>query len=236
MTLRIEPVIGLPEIRSGDDLAGLLAEPLRTLDPRSTDVVVVTQKIVSKSEGRVVPVDAVDARAWIERETLRVVARRGDLIVAETRHGFVCANAGVDASNVDAGTVSLLPEDPDDSAERLRRGLHDRLGTWFGVVITDTFGRPWRNGVVNVAIGCAGIPAIVDLRGTPDDRGRALETTVVALADEIAAACGLVMGKAARVPAAVVRGLEPPAGPPGRARDLVRRPEEDLFRSGTIEP
>jgi coenzyme F420-0:L-glutamate ligase/coenzyme F420-1:gamma-L-glutamate ligase len=236
VTLRIEPLVGLPEVRPGDDLAGLLAEPLRTLGPEPTDVVVVTQKIVSKAEGRVVPVDADDAGAWIERETVRVVARRGDLVVAETRHGFVCANAGVDASNVDAGTVSLLPEDPDASADRIRRGLHERLGTWVGLVITDTFGRPWRNGVVNVAIGCAGLPAIVDLRGTPDDRGRTLETTVVALADEIAAAGGLVMGKAARVPAAVVRGLEVPAGPPGRARDLVRPAEEDLFRTGTIEP
>jgi coenzyme F420-0:L-glutamate ligase/coenzyme F420-1:gamma-L-glutamate ligase len=236
VTLRIEPLVGLPEVRPGDDLAGLLAEPLHTLGPEPADVVVVTQKIVSKAEGRVVPVDADDAEAWIERETVRVVARRGDLVVAETRHGFVCANAGVDASNVDAGTVSLLPEDPDASADRIRRGLHERLGTWVGLVITDTFGRPWRNGVVNVAIGCAGLPAIVDLRGTPDDRGRTLETTVVALADEIAAAGGLVMGKAARVPAAVVRGLEVPAGPPGRARDLVRPAEEDLFRTGTIEP
>jgi coenzyme F420-0:L-glutamate ligase/coenzyme F420-1:gamma-L-glutamate ligase len=236
MTLELVPVVGLPEIRAGDDLAALLAGPLRSCGLRANDVVVVTQKVVSKAEGRVVPVDEGGVAAWIERETVRVVARRGDLVVVETRHGFVCANAGVDASNVDAGTVSLLPEDPDASAERLRDGLRDRLGVACGVLITDTFGRPWRTGVVNVAIGCAGIAAVVDLRGTPDDRGRVLEATIVALADELAAASGLVMGKAARVPAAVVRGLPPPPGPPGRARDLVRPPDEDLFRTGSIEP
>jgi coenzyme F420-0:L-glutamate ligase/coenzyme F420-1:gamma-L-glutamate ligase len=236
VTVEIAPVAGLPEVRAGDDLAELLAASLRSLGLRTDDVVVVTQKIVSKAEGRVVPVGAGGVAAWIERETVRVVARRGDLLVAQTRHGFVCANAGVDASNVDAGTVSLLPEDPDASAARLRDGLRDRLGVGCGVVITDTFGRPWRAGVVNVAIGCAGIPAVVDLRGTLDDRGRTLETTIVALADELAAASGLVMGKSARVPAAVVRGVPSPTGPPGRARDLVRPPDEDLFRTGTIEP
>jgi coenzyme F420-0:L-glutamate ligase/coenzyme F420-1:gamma-L-glutamate ligase len=236
MTVRIEPVVGVPEVRAGDDLAGLLADALRPLELRGDDVVVVTQKVVSKAEGRVVPVGDAGVSAWIERETVRVVARRGELVVVETRHGFVCANAGIDASNVDAGTVSLLPEDPDASAARLRDGLRERLGVACGLVITDTFGRPWRTGVVNVAIGCAGVPAVVDLRGTPDDRGRLLEATIVALADELAAASGLVMGKAARVPAAVVRGLPPPAGPPGRARDLVRPSDEDLFRAGTIEP
>jgi coenzyme F420-0:L-glutamate ligase/coenzyme F420-1:gamma-L-glutamate ligase len=236
VTVRIEPVVGLPEVRAGDDLAALLAGPLRSFELRIDDVVVVTQKIVSKAEGRVVAIGDGGVPAWIERETVRVVARRGDLVIVQTRHGFVCANAGVDASNVDTGTVSLLPEDPDASAARLRDGLRERLGVACGVVITDTFGRAWRTGVVNVAIGCAGIPAAVDLRGTPDDRGRSLEATIVAVADELAAASGLVMGKAARVPAAVVRGLPPPAGPPGRARDLVRPPDEDLFRTGTIEP
>jgi coenzyme F420-0:L-glutamate ligase/coenzyme F420-1:gamma-L-glutamate ligase len=236
VTVRIEPVLGLPEVVAGEDLVALLAGPLHAMGAAEGDVLVVTQKIVSKAEGRVVPVEGGDARAWIARETIRVVARRGDLLIAETRHGFVCANAGIDASNVDEGTVSLLPEDPDASAERLRSGLAERLGASCGVVVSDTFGRPWRIGVVNVAIGCAGLPAAVDLRGEPDDRGRILETTIVAFADEIAAAGGLVMGKTARVPAALVRGLTIDARPPGRARDLVRPPAEDLFRTGSIEP
>jgi coenzyme F420-0:L-glutamate ligase/coenzyme F420-1:gamma-L-glutamate ligase len=172
---------------------------------------------------------------WIERETVRVVARRGDLVIAETRHGFVCANAGVDASNVPEGYVCLLPEDPDASADRLRVALSDTLGADLGVVITDTFGRPWRQGVVNVAIGCAGIPALCDLRGRPDHHGRTLEATVVAMADEIAAASGLVMQKAARVPAAVVSGLDRPEAPAGRARDLVRPAAEDLFPRGIVD-
>jgi len=204
---------------------------------RDGDVVAVTQKIVSKAEGRVVP-DGGDGRSvWVTRETRRVVARRGDLIIAETHHGFVCANAGVDASNVEEGFVSLLPVDPDASAEALRTSLAQRLGlSHLGVVITDTFGRPWRNGLVNVAIGCAGLPAIIDLRGNADHHGRALEVTVVALADEVAAASGLVMGKSARVPVALIRGVDLTAGAPGRAVDLIRAPDEDLFREGVIEP
>jgi coenzyme F420-0:L-glutamate ligase/coenzyme F420-1:gamma-L-glutamate ligase len=174
---------------------------------------------------------------WVTRETRRVVARRGDLIIAETHHGFVCANAGVDASNVEEGFVSLLPVDPDASAEALRTSLAQRLGlSHLGVVITDTFGRPWRNGLVNVAIGCAGLPAIIDLRGNADHHGRALEVTVVALADEVGAASGLVMGKSARVPVALIRGVDLTAGAPGRAVDLIRAPDEDLFREGVIEP
>ena len=220
-----------------DDLAAMLAEPLRSMGARDGDVVAVTQKIVSKAEGRVVP-DGGDGRSvWVTRETRRVVARRGDLIIAETHHGFVCANAGVDASNVEEGFVSLLPVDPDASAEALRASLAQRLGlSRLGVVITDTFGRPWRNGLVNVAIGCAGLPAIIDLRGNADHHGRALEVTVVALADEVAAASGLVMGKSARVPVALIRGVDLTAGAPGRAVDLIRAPDEDLFREGVIEP
>jgi coenzyme F420-0:L-glutamate ligase / coenzyme F420-1:gamma-L-glutamate ligase len=166
------------------------------------------------------------------------VARRGDLVIARTHHGFVCANAGVDASNVPAGLLSLLPEDPDASAERLSKELGASLGLeHLPVVVTDTFGRPWREGVVDVAIGCAGMVPLVDLRGTPDDRGRALETTVVALADAVAAASGLVMTKTARVPAALVRGLDPtPVGaPPGPARALVRSVHDDLFRRSPLE-
>jgi coenzyme F420-0:L-glutamate ligase / coenzyme F420-1:gamma-L-glutamate ligase len=233
VSVEVLPVEGLPEIRPGDDLAALLAPPLRGLGLREGDVVVVTQKVVSKAEGRVVRAEGEDRSRWVERETVRVVARRGDLVIARTRHGFVCANAGVDASNVDAGTLTLLPDDPDASAERLRSGLGAAFGVAPPVVVTDTFGRPWRNGVVNVAIGCAGLPSLVDLRGTPDDRGRLLEATVVALADEVSAASGLVMGKAARVPAAVVRGVVADA-PETPARALVREPQEDLFRESPL--
>ncbi len=162
-----------------------------------------------------------------------MVARREDLVIAETHHGFVCANAGVDASNVEAGFVSLLPEDPDGSAEKLRADLAERVGADVAVVITDTFGRPWRRGLVNVAIGCAGLPALVDLRGTPDHHGRELEATVVALADEVAAASGLVMGKAARVPAALVRGVAFD-DEPTPASAMLRPPEEDLFRASPL--
>ena len=232
MSIEVFPLVGLPEVRPQDDLAMLLAEPLGSMGVRDGDVVSVTQKIVSKAEGRVVPQG--DGReAWVERETLRVVARRGDLVIAETRHGFVCANAGVDASNVEAGFLSLLPEDPDGSAERLREALTERLGVEVAVVITDTFGRTWRRGVVNVSIGCAGIPALVDLRGTADHHGRELEATVVALADEVAAASGLAMGKASRVPAALVRGVAFDAATVPIS-ELVRPPEEDLFRSSPL--
>lgn len=230
MTLQVLPVRGLPEIERGADLAALIAQAADTL--RDGDVVAVTQKAVSKAEGRVVP-DQDGKEAWVERETRRVVARRGELVIAETRHGFVCANAGVDESNVEAGFLSLLPEDPDGSAERIREGLRTLTGADVGVVITDTFGRTWRRGLVNVAIGCAGVPALLDLRGSKDALGRVLETTVVALADEVAAAAGLAMGKAEGIPAAVVRGLRPEA-PPSPAAELVRPPEEDLFRSSPL--
>ena len=237
MTIEIWPVEGLPEVRPGDDLPGLLTEPLRAIGVRNDDVIAITQKIVSKAEGRVVLDEGEGRSAWVERETRRIVAQRGQLIIAETRHGFVCANAGVDASNVEPGFVSLLPVDPDGSSEDIRASLADRLGlSRLGVVMTDTFGRPWRNGLVNVAIGCAGFPALVDLRGQTDHHGRTLEMTVVALADEVAAASGLVMGKSSRVPVALVRGVDVASSAPGRAADLVRAPDEDLFREGTIEP
>lgn len=230
MTVELLPIEGLPEVRSGDDLPALLSGPLERANVRDGDVIAVTQKVVSKAEGRVVP-DTEGRATWVERESRRVVARRDDLVIAETRHGFVCANAGVDASNVEAGLLSLLPEDPDASAERLRAGLEGRLGARVAVVVTDTFGRPWRRGLVNVAIGCAGLPALVDLRGTRDHHGRELEATVVAMADEVAAASGLVMGKAARVPAAIVRGLDADAeATPTPATEIVRPPEEDMFR------
>ncbi|MFM8944692.1 MAG: coenzyme F420-0:L-glutamate ligase [Actinomycetota bacterium] len=232
MTLEVRPLAGLPEVRDGDDLAALLAPLLA--DARDGDVVAVTQKIVSKAEGRVVAEEGEGRSAWVDRETRRVVARRDDLVIAETRHGFVCANAGVDASNVAPGFLTLLPEDPDASAERIRAGLRERTGRDLAVVVTDTFGRAWREGVVNVAIGCAGLPALVDLRGTRDHAGRELEATVVALADEVAAASGLVMGKAARVPAALVRGVDVRVAPPAPASVLVRTPEGDLFRESPL--
>ena len=234
MSVEVFPVDGLPEVRPGDDLASMLEEPLRALGARSGDVVVVTQKIVSKAEGRVVPHG--DRAAWVERETERVVARRGDLTIAATRHGFVCANAGVDASNVDGGGLTLLPIDPDGSAERIRSALAGALAVEdLGVVVTDTFGRAWREGVINVAIGVAGIPAVIDLRGVPDHTGRELEATIVALADEIAAASGLVMGKAAGVPAALVRGVATGGAPPGSGADLVRGAQDDLFRESPLQ-
>ena len=230
MSIEVLPVSGVPEVREGDDLASVLTDALGPLGPRDGDIVVVTQKVVSKAEGRVVPGDRA---SWVESETRRVVARRGDLVIAETRHGFVCAHSGVDASNVAEGFVSLLPEDPDASAERLRAAFSEATGARLAVVISDTFGRAWRAGVVNVAVGCAGLPTLVDLRGTPDRNGRMLEATVVALADEVAAASGLVMGKADGVPAAVVRGLRTDS-PPGSAAELVRPAEEDLFRESPL--
>ncbi len=231
MTIELIPLEGLPEVEPGDDLASLLEPSLRRHRASEGDVVAITQKVVSKAEGRIVP--GVDRASWVARESVAVVARRGDLLITRTKHGLVCANAGVDASNVAPGFLTLLPEDPDASAERLQKELVARLGlARLGVVVTDTFGRPWRDGVVDVAIGCAGMPAVRDLRGTVDDHGTVLETTVVALADAVAAASGLVMTKTARVPAALVRGLDLAIGdaPSGAARDLVRAPADDLFR------
>jgi coenzyme F420-0:L-glutamate ligase/coenzyme F420-1:gamma-L-glutamate ligase len=234
VSVEIVPLSGLPEVRPGDDLASLLEAPLRATGVLDGDVVAVTSKIVSKAEGRLVEAD--DRAEAVAAETRRVVARRGDLVIAETSHGFVCANAGVDGSNLEPGTVALLPEDPDASAERLRVDLMSRLGIRLAVVVTDTFGRAWRNGLVNVAIGCAGLPAVVDLRGRPDHGGRPLEATIVALADEVAAATGLVMAKDARIPAALVHGVQPPGEVPyGRAADLVRPADQDLFRESPLQ-
>jgi coenzyme F420-0:L-glutamate ligase/coenzyme F420-1:gamma-L-glutamate ligase len=237
VTVEVIPVTGIPDIRAGDELGAILGEAIRAdrITLRDGDVVVVTQKVVSKAEGRVVSELPDGKAAWVAREARRVVARRADLVIAETRHGFVCANAGVDASNVADGLLSLLPEDPDASAERIRASLGGLTGARIAVVITDTFGRPWRRGLVNVAIGVAGLPSLVDLRGTSDASGRTLEVTVVALADEVAAASGLVMAKAAGIPAAVVRGVRA-EGTPTPASAIVRPPEEDLFRTGQGAP
>jgi len=236
VTVEVIPIRGMPDVRPGDDLSGLIMAGLRAgkLTLQDGDVVAVTQKVVSKAEGRIVSEGPDGKEAWVRRESRRVLASRGDVVIAETRHGFVCANAGVDASNVAAGLLTLLPEDPDGSAERIRTSLSGSTGADIGVVITDTFGRPWRTGVVNVAIGCAGLPALVDLRGTKDGLGRLLEVTVVALADEVAAASGLAMGKSDGIPAAVVRGVraEAEASP---ASALVRPPAEDLFRTSPLQ-
>ncbi len=231
MTDRIEvlAVVGLPEVRPGDDLAALIAG---AADLVEGDVVVVTQKVVSKAEDRLVDIDPeVGHRPLVERESVRILRRRGDLVIAETEHGFVCANAGVDLSNVEAGQAALLPVDSDRSARRIRDALHHRFSVDVAVVVSDTFGRPWRRGVTDVAIGCAGLRPVVDLRGTTDALGRELQVTEVAVVDEIAAAAELVMGKAAGVPVAVVRGIDPAwFGDGSVVDDVVRSPDEDLFR------
>ena len=229
--LTVLPVAGLGEIGRGDDLAGLIAA---RVDLEDGDVVVVTQKIVSKAEGKMVQLDGDDPEArlrLVESESVRILRRRGELVISETTHGFVCANAGVDVSNVEDGWAALLPDDPDRSARRIRDGLRAASGKDVAVVVSDTFGRPWRKGVVDVAIGCAGVAAVVDLRGTSDANGRALTATEVCVADELASAAELVMGKAAAVPAAVVRGVQRRWLRRGSvAGEVVRPPAEDLFR------
>lgn len=233
MSLSIEPIDGIGEIAPGDDFAGMLAAALRPLSPTDADMVVVTHKVISKSEGAVVdlPDDGPDAhRRLVEDQAVRIVRRRGHLVIAETRHGFICANAGIDRSNAVPGTAVLLPEDPDRSARRLRDRLGAELGARPAVIITDTFGRPWRRGLVDVAIGVAGMAPISDLRGTTDSFGRVLDVTEVNVADEVAAAADLVMGKATGICAALVRGVAFTPGPGSVREDVVRPPEEDLFR------
>ncbi|MGO9558436.1 MAG: coenzyme F420-0:L-glutamate ligase [Acidimicrobiales bacterium] len=229
--LSVYPVLGLPEIDRGADLARMISDAAELADG---DVVVVTQKIVSKAEGQMVEVDASDPEAkrlLAESEAVRVLRRRGDLVVTETRHGYVCANSGIDLSNVEEGWAALLPEDPDRSARRIRDGIRARSGRTVGVIISDTFGRAWRRGVVDVAIGCAGVRGIVDLRGTRDGMGRELVATEMCIVDEIAAAAELVMGKASAVPVAVVRGVDPSVlGEGSVTREVVRPYGEDLFR------
>ncbi|MDE0653878.1 MAG: coenzyme F420-0:L-glutamate ligase [bacterium] len=230
-TLTIFGIAGFGEVRAGDDLGALIAAAA-DLDDR--DIVVVTQKIVSKAEGRLVAVDHGDAaarRRVVEGESTRVLRRRGELIIAETAHGFVCANAGVDFSNVPDGQAALLPRDPDRSAQRIRDAIRAGGGPTVGVVVSDTFGRPWRRGLTDVAIGCAGVLAVLDLRGTCDAGGRELQVTEVAIADELAAAAELVMGKDRGIPAAVIRGAPAAWFGDGRAvRDLPRPAADDLFR------
>jgi len=239
--LRVVPLAGMPEVEERDDLAELVAA---TAELEDGDVVVLAQKVVSKAEGRIVRLDEVqpserarelaggeDPRRIevILREAARVVRSRPPLLIAETRHGFVCASAGVDASNAPGeGIVVLLPEDPDASAERIRGRLRELTGRDVAVLVTDSFGRPWRQGTTDVAIGAAGLQVLLDLRGVRDRTGYELHATTIAVADEIAGAAELVMGKVDGVPGAVVRGLS--VAGEGRARDLVMPPERDLFR------
>lgn len=232
MTYTVTGVTGLPEVREGDDLAALLDG----VDLRDGDVVVVTSKVVSKAEGRLVEAADEDARqALVDAESVRQVARRGPTRIVETRHGFVMASAGIDTSNVERDVVALLPVDPDASAARLRDGIKARHGVTVAVVVSDTFGRPWRRGLTDVAIGVAGMGAVRDLVGRTDAHGNELAMTQVAEADEIAAAAELVMGKLAGVPVAVVRGLEVPPDDGLGARAMVRPPGEDMFRYGSDE-
>ncbi|MFD7263501.1 coenzyme F420-0:L-glutamate ligase [Streptomyces sp. NPDC059874] len=227
----VRAVDGIPEVGPGDDLAELITTAAPDL--RDGDVLLVTSKIVSKAEGRIVRADSREDA--IDAETVRVVARRGPLRIVENRQGLVMAAAGVDASNTAPGTVLLLPEDPDGSAAAIRAGVRDILGVEVGVVVTDTFGRPWRTGLTDVAIGAAGVRVLDDLRGGTDGHGNPLSATVVATADELAAAGDLVKGKAAGLPVAVVRGLGHVLGEGSSARDLVRAPADDMFRLGTSE-
>ncbi len=232
MTLEIRPVLGIGAIAPGDEVTDALASALEPMQPVTGDILVVTHKIVSKAEGRVVVVEG-DEEAFksslIQSEAASIVRRRGNLVIAETRHGFICANAGIDRSNADPGTMILLPEDPDRSAHRIRSRLERVFGIDLPVIISDTFGRPWRRGLTDVAIGVSGLEAVLDLKGTKDWVGRELEVTEIAVADELAAAADLVMGKASGIPAALIRGYEGPRGE-GRGADLVRSPDEDLFR------
>lgn len=238
MTLSIHPIHGIPEVGAGDDLPTMILEAIRAndLQPADGDVIVVTHKVVSKAEGAVRALDGDDEadheasyRRIVLEEADRVIRRRGDLVIAITRHGFICANAGVDRSNAADGTAVLLPREPDRSAHGIRTALEAATGTRLAVVVSDTFGRPWRRGLTDVAIGVSGMDSILDLRGTTDGSGRELHVTEVAIVDEIAAAADLVMGKATRVPVALLRGLEWERGE-GRATDLVRPPGEDMFR------
>ena len=242
--LELIGVGGLPEVSPGDDLAALI---LAKITLQAGDAVVVAQKVVSKAEGRTRNLADVTASDEAVRLAARLIAahdprfvqvvldesvrvlRSDRVLITETHQGFVCANSGVDQSNIPGSeVVTLLPIDPDASASSLRSRLREISGIAVGVIVSDTFGRPWRLGIMNVALGVAGLPALVDLRGRPDDAGRELHATVLAVADEVAAAAGLVMGKTRRTPVVVVRGLEP--GKSGRGRDLIRQASEDLFR------
>ncbi len=240
----------LPEVRPGDDLVGMIGDAIDEagIGLREDDVLVVTQKIVSKAEGQLVDLRSIEpspfardfAEQWskdprqvevVLRESKRIVRMDRGVLISETRHGFVCANAGVDASNVEAETVCLLPADPDRSAQQIRNGLGERFGVSPGVIVSDSFGRPWRVGIVNVAIGVAGLAALIDYRGQYDDAGYELHVTVIAVADELACAAELVSNKLDRRPVTLIRGYQPPLSMPhGSGQDLLLDPGRDMFR------
>ena len=229
--LSIIPVVGVPEVKHGDDIASLICEHFEITD---YDVVVVTQKVVSKAEGRVQTLKEDDAAGFtrlVEREAKRILRRRGSLLITETRHGFICANAGIDRSNADMDTVVLLPIDPDRSARKIRASLARHTGKEVAVIITDTFGRVWRNGVTDVAIGVCGLGAVLDLRGTKDANGRELSATEICIADEIAGAADLVKPKSSKVPVVIVRGIQREHFRDSSIKSEVVRPANaDLFR------
>jgi coenzyme F420-0:L-glutamate ligase / coenzyme F420-1:gamma-L-glutamate ligase len=246
--IRILGIPGIPEIQRCDDLGGRVAAAIRAagIQVAASDVFVVAQKIVSKAEGRQVRLDSVkpseralgwardhqkDARVieLVLRESRRIVRMERGVLIAETHHGFICANAGVDVSNTPPGTAALLPENPDRSASLLLAKWESVFGVPLGVIIADTFGRPWREGLVNVAIGLAGLAPLLDYRGQQDAAGYTLQATVIAVADELASAGELVMGKTSGVPVALIRGWDSP-GRHGASRELIRPPERDLFR------
>ena len=229
--LEIIPLEGIPEISPGDDLVEIIGQ-LNNI--QSGDILVVTQKIISKAENQMIDIDPNDPlshKPLVERESVRILRRRGDLIISQTKHGFVCANAGIDLSNVKRGQAALLPDDSDRSARRLRDGLAGRFQLNVGIIISDTFGRPWRRGLTDVAIGSAGVLPILDLRGSPDAFGREMQVTEVALVDELASAAELVMGKSSGIPIAIVRGADTSWFGSGAVQDqIVRDPQDDLFR------
>jgi coenzyme F420-0:L-glutamate ligase/coenzyme F420-1:gamma-L-glutamate ligase len=246
--IRVIPLEGIPEVREGDDLPSLIAAAIRDseFEIADRDILVVAQKVVSKAEGRTVKLDSVSpsarafewAEAWgkdarvvevVLNQSRRLVRMERGVIISETEHGFVCANAGVDASNTAEGTVVLLPADPDASAGRIQRSLEALFGVSLAVIVSDTFGRAWREGLVNVALGIAGIAPIVDYRGQVDSYGHQLVVTVMALADELASAAELVMGKTSGVPVAIIRGFDYEARA-SSGRELIREAERDLFR------
>lgn len=247
-TIQVIGVPGMPELVEGDEVASSIAEAVRKneLTIVERDIFVVAQKIVSKAEGRVVRLDSIEpssrAREWaaaydkdarvvevVLRESKRIVRMERGVLIAETEHGFVCANAGVDTSNVQEGTVTLLPKDSDESARKIRASLEEAFGAGLAVIVSDTFGRPWREGLVNVALGVSGIAPLIDYRGQEDSHGRAMKVTVMAIADELASAAELVMKKSAGIPVAIVRGFDYDASE-ASGRELIRAAELDLFR------
>jgi len=246
--IRLIGVQGIPEVAAGDDIGSLIARATRDMgfEVGDKDIIVIAQKIVSKAEGRCVRLDSITpsrrAREWaalydkdarmveaVLNESRRIVRMERGVIISETRHGFVCANAGVDASNVAEDMITLLPEDPDGSARAIQTALEQGFGVRLAVIISDTFGRPWREGIANVAIGVSGIAPLIDYRGQDDSFGRPLKVTVIAVADELASAAELVMQKSAGVPVVIIRGFDYEARA-ASSRELIRPPEQDLFR------